>query len=87
VATLRIRTSVPPGPGLVASSADTELRRRHLGTGLPPYSVDEAAAVTGLSWDLLYDQMRTRKLGHLEIGRRRIITREHLAAFLALRSA
>ncbi len=51
------------------------------------YSVDEAAAVTGLSRDLLYDQMRTGKLGYLKIGRRRIITREHLAAFLALRSA
>jgi excisionase family DNA binding protein len=51
------------------------------------YSVDEAAAVTGLSRDLLYDQMRTGKLGYLKVGRRRIITREHLAAFLALQSA
>jgi len=49
------------------------------------YSVDEAAAVTGLSRDLLYDQMRTGKLGYLKVGRRRIITREHPAAFLALR--
>jgi len=31
--------------------------------------------------------MRTGKLGYLKVGRRRIITREHLAAFLALRSA
>jgi len=51
------------------------------------YSVDEAATVTGLSRDLLYDQMRTGKLGYLKVGRRRIITREHLASFLALRSA
>jgi excisionase family DNA binding protein len=51
------------------------------------YSVDEAATVTGLSRDLLYDQMRTGKLGYLKIGRRRIITREHLEAFLALRSS
>ena len=49
--------------------------------------MDEAATVTGLSRDLLYDQMRTGKLGYPKIGRRRIITREHLAAFLALRSA
>jgi len=48
------------------------------------YSVDEAAKVTGLSRDLLYDQMRAGKLGYLKIGRRRIITREHLAAFLAI---
>ena len=51
------------------------------------YSVDEAATVTGLSRDLLYDQMRIGKLGYLKIGRRRIITKEHLAAFLALRPA
>jgi excisionase family DNA binding protein len=46
------------------------------------YSVDEAAAITGLSRDLLYDQMRTGKLAYLKIGRRRIITRQHLEAFL-----
>jgi excisionase family DNA binding protein len=51
------------------------------------YSVDEAAQVTGLSRDLLYDQMRTGRLGYLKVGRRRIITREHLAEFLAQRSA
>jgi len=28
------------------------------------YTVDEAAKVTGLSWDILYDQMRTGKLGY-----------------------
>ena len=50
------------------------------------YSVDEAAAITGLSRDLLYDQMRTGKLGYMKVGRRSIITREHLAAFLAVRS-
>jgi excisionase family DNA binding protein len=46
------------------------------------YSVDEAAAITGLSRDLLYDQMRVGKLAYLKIGRRRIITRQHLEAFL-----
>jgi excisionase family DNA binding protein len=50
------------------------------------YSVDEAAKVTGLSRDLLYDQTRTGKLGYLKVGRRRIITREHLAQFLARRT-
>ena len=47
------------------------------------YSVDEAAAIIGLSRDLLYDQMRTGKLAYLKVGRRRIITRQHLEAFLA----
>jgi excisionase family DNA binding protein len=46
------------------------------------YSVDEVAAITGLSRDLLYDQMRAGKLAYLKIGRRRIITRQHLEAFL-----
>ena len=46
------------------------------------YSVDEAAQVTGLSRDLLYDQMRTGQLAYLKVGRRRIITRQHLEAFL-----
>jgi excisionase family DNA binding protein len=47
------------------------------------YSVDEAAALTGLSRELLYDQMRAGKLVYLKVGRRRIITRQHLEAFLA----
>jgi excisionase family DNA binding protein len=46
------------------------------------YSVDEAAHITGLSRDLLYDQMRTGRLAYLKVGRRRIITRQHLEAFL-----
>ena len=47
------------------------------------YSLDEAAAITGLSRDLLYDQIRAGKLAYLKVGRRRIITRQHLEAFLA----
>jgi excisionase family DNA binding protein len=47
------------------------------------YSVDEVAQITGLSRDLLYDQMRAGLLGYIKVGRRRIITRRHLDAFLA----
>jgi excisionase family DNA binding protein len=47
------------------------------------YSVEEAARVTGLSRDLLYDEMRAGRLAYLKVGRRRIITRQHLEAFLA----
>ncbi len=59
-------------------------------TSTPPgtrlaYSVDEAAQITGLSRDLLYDQMRTGRLNYLKVGRRRIITRQHLDEFLANR--
>jgi excisionase family DNA binding protein len=46
------------------------------------YSITEAAQITGLSRDLLYDQMRRGKLSYLKVGRRRIITRQQLEAFL-----
>ena len=48
------------------------------------YSVDEAARLTGLSRDLLYDQMRIGNLAYLKVGRRRLITRQHLEQFLAI---
>ena len=51
------------------------------------YSVDEAAAITGLSRDLLYDQMRAGQLAYLKVGRRRIITRQHLEQFLGITPA
>ena len=66
----------------ITTASATDLLEQRLA-----YSVDEAATVTGLSRDLLYDQMRAGKLGYLKVGRRRIITREHLSAFLALPSA
>ncbi len=47
------------------------------------YSVAEAAFITGLSRDLLYDQMRAGNLAYLKVGRRRLITRQNLEAFLA----
>ena len=51
------------------------------------YSVDEEAArLTGLSRDLLYDQMRRGNLRYVKIGRRRLITRQHLEQFLGIAS-
>jgi excisionase family DNA binding protein len=46
------------------------------------YSVNEAARITGLSRDLLYDQMRQGNLDYIKVGRRRLITRHHLEQFL-----
>ena len=46
------------------------------------YSIDEAAQLTGLSRDLLYDEMRRGNLSYLKVGRRRLITRHHLQQFL-----
>jgi excisionase family DNA binding protein len=50
------------------------------------YSVDEAARLTGLSRDLLYDQMRRGNLSFIKVGRRRLITRQHLQQFLGAAS-
>ena len=50
------------------------------------YSVDEAARLTGLSRDLLYDEMRRGNLSYVKVGRRRVITRHHLEQFLGLAS-
>lgn len=50
------------------------------------YSVDEVAQLTGLSRDLLYDQMRRGNLPYVKVGRRRLITRQHLQQFLGVGS-
>ena len=50
------------------------------------YSVDEAACLTGLSRDLLYDEMRRGNLAYVKVGRRRLITRQHLNQFLGIAS-
>ncbi len=73
----------------VATGTDDQpaIGERMTSTDLPAdrlaFSVDEAARITGLSRDLLYDQMRTGKLAYLKVGRRRIITRQHIEAFLS----
>jgi excisionase family DNA binding protein len=51
------------------------------------YSVNEVARLTGLSRDLLYDEMRRGNLSYVKIGRRRVINHEHLQQFLGLSSA
>ena len=76
---------------------DTAISPGSLPTGISPampdssaerlaYSVDEAARLTGLSRDLLYDQMRRGRLPYVKIGRRRLITRQHLEQFLGVAS-
>ena len=46
------------------------------------YSVDEAARLTGLFRNLLYDEMRRGNLTYVKVGRHRLITRHHLQQFL-----
>jgi excisionase family DNA binding protein len=67
--------STPAPPGAISPQPDPETERL-------AYSVTEAARLTGLSRDLLYDQMRQGTLDYIKIGRRRLITRRHLEQFL-----
>jgi excisionase family DNA binding protein len=46
-----------------------------------PYSIDEAARLTGLSRDPLYGQMRRGNLTYVKLGRRRLITHHHFQQF------
>jgi excisionase family DNA binding protein len=55
-------------------------------SGQLAYSVDEAVRLTGLSRDLLYDEMRRGNLASVKVGRRRLITRQHLRQFLSIAS-
>jgi hypothetical protein len=45
-------------------------------------SVLNAPTGSGKTWVLLYDQMRTGQFAYPKVGRRRIITRQRLEAFL-----
>jgi excisionase family DNA binding protein len=47
------------------------------------YSIEEVAEATGLSRSLIYDEMNAGRLGYIKVGRRRIITRKQLEAFLS----
>ena len=79
------RTSGPAPPG-----DDTTAAAGQAGQDPPSgrlaYSVDEAARLTGLSRDLLYDEMRRGNLTYVKVGRRRLITRQHLQQFLGIAS-
>ena len=75
------RTAGPPLEGGIAPGAASCAGRDSRG-GRLAYSVDKVDCLTGLSRDLLYDQMRAGRLAYLKIGRRRVVTRQHLEAFL-----
>ena len=49
------------------------------------YSPDEAAELLGISRELVHDLLRTGQLGSVKAGRRRLIAKHHLEAFLANR--
>jgi excisionase family DNA binding protein len=47
------------------------------------YSPDEAAELLGISRELVHDLLRTGQLGSVKAGRRRLISKRYLEAFLA----
>ena len=79
------RASGPPPPedDIAAGTASRAGPDSHSGL---VSSVDEAARLTGPSRDLLYDQMRLGDLAHVKVGRRCLITRQHLQQFLGIAS-
>ena len=76
-------TSVPPRDD---NPAAADRAGENSPGGRLAYSVDEAARLTGLSRDLLYDEMRRGNLAYVKVGRRRLITRQHLQQFLGIAS-
>src|SRR6266699_6874090 len=79
----RILDPVPPDDDITAAAGRPG---QDPPSGRLAYSVDEAARLTGLSRDLLYDQMRRGNLAYVKVGRRRLITRQHLNQFLGIAS-
>ena len=77
----RIRGPASPGDDSAAAASRPDPH-----SGRLAYSVDEAARLTGLSRDLLYDEMRRGNLASVKVGRRRLITRQHLQQFLGIAS-
>jgi excisionase family DNA binding protein len=74
-----------PGPAPLSDDSAAAASQDPHGRRLA-YSVDEAARVTGLSRDLLYDEMRRGNLPYVKVGRRRLITRQHLQQLLGIAS-
>jgi excisionase family DNA binding protein len=60
-----------------------EMSERNAFTDRLAYSPDEAAELLGISTELIHDLLRTRQLGSVKAGRRRLIGKHHLEEFLA----
>jgi excisionase family DNA binding protein len=79
---------VSPDPDQVTPSAARSTAATEVGQPKPDsadrlaYSIDEVVRLTGLSRDLLYDEMRRGRLAYVKVGRRRLITRQRLQQFL-----
>ncbi len=79
------RTSGPPPEDDIAAGPANRTGLDWHG-GRLACSVDGAARLTGLFRDLLYDQMRLGDLAYVKVGRRCLITRQHLQQFPGIAS-
>jgi excisionase family DNA binding protein len=70
-----------------ASQSADDARNVGQGDGRLAFSVAEAAEALGVSRDTIYDELRAGRLASIKLGRRRIITRQHIDDFLASASA
>jgi excisionase family DNA binding protein len=73
-------------PAPPSDDTTTERAGQDTPSGRLAYSVDEAARLAGLSRDLLYDEMHRGNLADVKVGRRRLITRQHLQQLLGIAS-
>jgi excisionase family DNA binding protein len=60
-----------------------EMLEQNIVAGRLAYSPDEAAELLGISRELIHDLLRTGQLGSVRAGRRRLISKHHIEAFLA----
>lgn len=86
----RVELSTNAVGRLLASDGGEELLailrqifERNALTGRLAYSPDETAELLGISRELVHDLLRTGQLGSVKAGRRRLIGKRHLEAFLA----
>ena len=78
-------TAGPPLEGDIALGTASCAGRDSRG-GRLAYSVDKVDCLTGLSRDLLYDQMRLGNLAYVEVARRCLITYQHMQRLLGIGS-
>jgi excisionase family DNA binding protein len=60
-----------------------EMSERNILAERLAYSPGEAAELLGISTELIHDLLRTGQLGSVKAGRRRLIGKHHLEAFLS----
>ena len=76
-------SSVPGYPSRL-SDARAQLDRESAEDGPRlAYNVAQAARALGLSKSMIYDQLRANRLASVKVGKRRIITRQQINAWLA----